>query len=338
MKAHLAKAQQQAEMFRYLAPQKPSASTDSGSKVSYEEHWGKRFEGIKRKLTEGESLTHILSHIRPQRPHLVKGYNRTAGAIAKEYATKNSWPTDSISRLAVADGKYTMVSTFDPLTDIFSRAGKNAVIAELGAGPGWNIFELCNFLGRKARDMQFFAYEYTDAGMKIAETIAKAERLPVSCLKFDFRAPDISALPDLQPALIFTHHAIEQVEDISKSLYEQISKRKGPTTLVHCEPIGWQRIQPFVEARRAGDDMYFYSLIADRLKDLDSVYTQLANSALNSWRCRYNRNALGFLNELCTDKRCREILRLYDFNHAANTNPVNPSTYIVLVFSGQHNF
>lgn len=299
-------------------------------KEAYEEHWGKRITGIQAKLDRGESLAHILSSIRKP-PHLLNSYNRVADRIAQEYLPDDTPVTEEgirLSRLGVAGARYSAVSNFDPIYEIFRLASRSQIIVELGSGPGWNLFDMCIHLGIKVKDKRIFALEYTDAGLEITRRLANHENLPIKEHFFDYTNPDLSMLPDDGDTLIFSHHSIEQVETISPKLYEQILERKSDASLVHCEPIGWQRFPELTEARMRQDDEFFAQLVRKRTDDLHSNSSPAINAAINSWRTRYNRNAMALLRDFEMDIRVQKVCEYFDFTQRNNSNPVNPSTYL----------
>jgi hypothetical protein len=301
-------------------------------KASYEDHWGKRIKGLQNQLERGESLAHILANLRPP-PHQFKSYNRVAGAIAKAVLAGHEGLSDGevpLSRLGVSDGHYCPTSNFDPMVAIFRQARKMQNVVELGAGPGWNLFDLCIYLGTAVKEKKLFGLEYTEAGVGAMDLLAKHEALPVFPHRFDYTAPDLSMVPDDGPTLIFSHHSIEQVQDISGDLYKQIAARWHPTTLIHCEPIGWQRFPAFVKARAEQDDDFFRALVSHRKDDLSSNVAPAINAAINSWRVRYNRNALPLMQNAAKDGLLKIKHCYFDFTQPHNLNPVNPSTFVLM--------
>lgn len=330
----LKSAIQSGREMRALGPAERGGADKEYVKDQYEDHWGKRIATLDKKIEDGESFEHIVMAMRP-RSHLLTKYNRVAGRLAKE-VLGDSPPTTNqgkpLIRLGVAARRYVAVSNFEPLSGIFLKAAGFRQIVELGAGPGWNLFEMCTMMGRKAQNKRFFGLEYTDAGVEIMSKLAEKGGLPLTAHHFDWTKPDFSMVPDNVPTLFFSHHSIEQVEDISPDVYAQLYRRRAPTTLIHCEPIGWQRFPELATARRLGDDDIFRALVAQRTDSLDDEDAPAVNAAINSWRTRYNRNCLPLIH--MAEKRgllsVDEII--YDFTSSNNSNPVNCSTYIEIKF------
>lgn len=268
--------------------------------------------------------------------HLNRGYNRVGGHPARLILENFDGEHDEfpMSRLAVSEGRYTINNNFDPISAITRLSNKFTNIVELGAGPGWNLFNIATYLGTKAQARRFFGLEYSDAGIEVMRLLSEHGKLPMTPSFFDYTNPDISMVPDDKPTLFFSHHSIEQVEDISGDLYEQLAARKTPTKLIHCEPIGWQRHLDFVKARMDRDDDFYSNLVAKRLDDIQGPDAVAINCALNSWRVRYNRNTLPLIREYEKTGKLEVTRCYYDFTHSTNANPVNASTYIEIDFKG----
>jgi hypothetical protein len=322
---------QEDKAFLSVVPAMKTGADAEHVKESYEAHWGKRIAGVRNKFEAGETLAHVLASMRPP-VHRAKGANRVSSAPATAYLPDRGLDMDAEGipniRLAVAGGRYTAVSNFDPLRAVELLSRKVTHVVELGAGPGWNLFDLSIQMGVSVHSKNLWGLEYTDAGVGLMQLIAEHEGLPLSGHHFNYLSPDISMIPDDASALIFSHHSIEQVETISSELFQQILARKKPTFLVHCEPIGWQRFPELLKAREDGNEHTWKALSRRRTDDVASERTQALNAALNSWRLGYNRNALGLIDSFAASPRVQTIRRIYDFTHRNNVNPVNPSTYI----------
>ncbi|MFD0916464.1 hypothetical protein ACFQ14_08600 [Pseudahrensia aquimaris] len=318
-----------------LSPLNQGGSDGGYVKDQYEHHWGKKIDGLKTKIARGETLEHMIAVLRSP-PHLNRGYNRVGGHPAKQMLEDFTGTHDDIplSRLACSEGRYTVINNFDPVMAITRLANSFTNIVELGAGPGWNLFNICTYLGNKAQARKFFGLEYSDAGIEVMKLLGDHGKLPMHATFFDYTAPDISMVPDDKPTMFFSHLSIEQVEDISGDLYEQLAARKSRTKLIHCEPIGWQRFPEMVEARVNGDDKFFHDLIEKRLDDVRGPDAVAINGALNSWRVRYNRNTLPLLHKFEAEGKLTIQRCYYDFTHSTNVNPANPSTYVEIDFHG----
>ncbi|WP_353646357.1 class I SAM-dependent methyltransferase [Mesorhizobium sp. WSM2239] len=298
-------------------------------KRSYEEHWGRRIEGIRKKIAAGETVAHILANIRSQ-PHLVQA-NRVAEAITKNLLADFNETTSAgkpTSRLGACGSRFVAQPNFDPMSAIYQHALSADVIVELGAGPGWNLFNLSTYLGKAIQRKRLFGLEFSDAGLEIIKILAEHENLPIEAHFFDYRNPDLSMLPETGRLLIFSHHSLEQVEEISPLLHQKIATRPEPTKLIHCEPIGWQRFPELYKARVRQNDDLFKAMVVRRFDDLHAPHAVAMCAAINSWRAKYNRNAMDCVNKHVNAKRFVVREAIYDFTHVYNSNPVNPSTYL----------
>lgn len=113
-------------------------------------------------------------------------------------------------------------------------------IIELGAGWGKTLFNLWRF-GAPLK-AEYYACELTEAGRKSADFIAKnvIPKMNFNTSYFDHYKPDFSFLSDPLPTLVYTHHSLEQIPEVSASLIEAIRNIPGFKVCVHLEPIGWQ--------------------------------------------------------------------------------------------------
>lgn len=319
-----------------LSPLNAGGSDEAYVKSQYEAHWGKKIEGVKKKIAAGESIAHMIAVLR-QPPHLIPGYNRVAGHPARLMLKGFEGLHDDnvpLSRLGVSESHYNVVNNFEPLVFLTRIASKYSYIVELGAGPGWNLFNMATYLGKSVNSRRLFGLEYSDAGIEIMKLLSNHAGLPLDAMLFDYTAPDISAIPDDKPTLFFSHHSIEQVEDISPDLYAMLAARKSPTKLIHIEPIGWQRFPDMVKARVDKDDSFFHKLVERRLDNIRGNEAVAINSAINSWRVSYNRNTLPLIREFEAAGKLSVTRAYYDFTHSTNVNSVNPSTFLEINFPG----
>ena len=124
--------------------------------------------------------------------------------------------------------------------------------------------------------------------------------------------------------LLFTSHSIEQVDVINPALFDQLRAIPNPVTVVHFEPVGWQRVPALMARRMANDRDYFEALGAQALQG--SIASVAENAAWWSWRLEYNRNLLPILDKLEADGAITMIRRAYDFSGHANV--LNPSSLL----------
>ena len=318
---------------RALYPQERAGDDPEYVKESYEEHWGKKIQGLRNKMDKGETIAHMMAALRTP-PHLITAYNRVGGQIAKAVLDGYEGEHDGVplSRLSMTEGRFHPQFNFDPLVHIKRQSAQFKNIVELGAGPGWNLFDIATYLGTAVQKKRLFGLEYSDAGVEIMQMLGEYENLPLTATHFDYTDPDISVVPDDGPTLFYSHLSIEQVEDISRGLYDQMAKRKTPVTLIHVEPIGWQRVPQLARARQEGDDDLFRALIADRLDDIHGADAGVKNAAINSWRVKYNRNALSHIKHYEKHGQLRIDHAYWDFTHQNNVNAANPCSFIQATF------
>lgn len=316
-----------------LAPLDKSQGKTEHTKGVYEDHWGKRINGLRLRIEAGESIGHMIRTLRGT-PHGVTHRNRVSGAVTDHFL-KGFPPLEGTNgvtgRIEVVNGRYQVASNIDPIAVLHQKALKASNIVELGSGPGWNLFELFVLRGVRAQTAHYFGLEFTEAGIECAGLLHRL--CPGMLLKsehFDFTRPDLSVVPDDGPTVFFCHHAIEQVEDISPDLYEQISARKTPWTILHFEPVGWQRYAPLLKARLSEDLSQHRALASGRIRKMGSDFAVPLNAAINSWRVGYNRNLLPIVTRLVDDERLVLAEAVYDFTSRLNSNPVNPTTYLRL--------
>lgn len=200
-------------------------------------------------------------------------------------------------------------------------------IMELGSGWSSNLFQLYLAYGAtRSKKKIYYGGEYTREGQIAAKVLAAHEpQMNYRAFSFDYRDPDVTFLARQKGhILLFTSHSIEQVDVINPELFEQLRAIPNPVTMVHFEPVGWQRDSALLARREAQDTDYFEGLGAQALAGrIDSV---IENSAWWSWRLEYNKNLLPILQRLEEQKAIRMVKRAYDFSGVANV--LNPSTLL----------
>ena len=125
------------------------------------------------------------------------------------------------------------------IIDYIDETGPYDCIVELGCGYGRALFEI--FYGGGPRDIPYFGGEMAAAGVAIATELAALQpAMKASFFRFDHVAPDLSAVPRCERALVFTMHSIEQVTRIEPSYFRTIADVARRVTALHFEPFGWQ--------------------------------------------------------------------------------------------------
>lgn len=206
-------------------------------------------------------------------------------------------------------------------------------IVELGSGWSFNLFQIFVGLGRtRSKDIDYIGAEFTDSGRACARRIAAFDgAIRYSDEHMDYRSPDISFLKRYKKhILVFTHHSIEQVDRIDRRLYQHLSELDADVTLIHFEPVGWQRDADVLAARRIDDQTFFERLTKALPTALNSEQDQINNAAWWSWRGRYNINLTSVVNHYIETGQVRMVNKAYDFSVAGNV--LNPTTLYHLDF------
>lgn len=320
--------------FNALAPMDKGSDATSHTKDVYEAAWGKAFTTVQAKLERKQPFASIVLDLNSRLNMTMGGQNtRVSAKLVRTILEAGNVQSNASNipyfRVGVANGRYTLVPNVDPLEMIRAHITPAVkYVVELGSGRGNNLFMLHMMLGRATVRKIYFALEYTDSGQELTASVAQLDkRLALRTHHFDYMAPDLSMIPDDAPALFFSVHSIEQVADISPSLYDQLLARKSPTTILHFEPVGWQRFPLLVERRQAKDETFLKALIAHRTNDIFSEACQVSNAAIHSWRNGYNTNLLQILKGLVKQNRIEIAEAAFDFSIH---HPCNPTTYLKL--------
>jgi len=205
-------------------------------------------------------------------------------------------------------------------------------VVEVGSGWSSNLFQIYLAHGvTRSKKVIYYGGEYTTAGIKCARFLAERDpRLKYKGFRFDYRAPDVSFLSKQKGhILFFTSHSIEQVEDISPALFDQLASMDSPVTLAHFEPVGWQRRPDLVEKRYTNDKDYFESI--GRSAQDGHINPVVENAAWWSWRLKYNRNLIGILDGLQSKGTIKEVRKVYDYHGVGNF--FNPTTLLHYEFA-----
>jgi hypothetical protein len=200
-------------------------------------------------------------------------------------------------------------------------------IFELGSGWSSNLFQLYIAHGAtRSKKLIYYGGEYTKEGQLCAKYIASKEpQMNYRAFQFDFRKPNLEFLKRQRGhILIFTSHAIEQVDIINASLFEQLKALPNEVTVIHFEPVGWQRVPALMKMRNQNDEASFEEIGQKATNgDIGSV---TRNSAWWSWRLEYNKNLIPIITKLEKDKDIIIRRTEYDFDGVANV--LNPSSLI----------
>lgn len=207
-------------------------------------------------------------------------------------------------------------------------------IVEFGSGWGSNLFQLYVGVGAtRAKKMRFHGAEYTDSGQEAANTLSGVESaLDLRSYGFDYRAPDLGQIDFLGDSVfVLTRHSVEQVDVIDPDLYTQLAKLGKKVTVVHLEPVGWQRDPELVKRRAANDRDFFERIGQNFSNEIHGVQQQRANAAWWSWRMDYNTNLTSIIDRNIQAGRARMVLEALDITAVGNA--LNPTSLFHLEFT-----
>ena len=166
----------------------------------------------------------------------------------------------------------------------------------------------------------------TEAAGKCSKILAEHDPdIRYRSFAFDYREPEVSFLKRQRGhVLLFTSHSVEQVDVINPVMFEQLKEIANEVTVVHFEPVGWQRMPELIKMREEQNDGFFEKLGEKALEgNIDSV---AENSAWWSWRLQYNKNLMPLIDGLEKEGSIKMRRVEYDFNAIGNV--LNPSTLI----------
>lgn len=305
------------------------------SKASQEKGWASVLASAKKIVTARpyDHLSSIMADLRevnigrkdPGKYYRIKDHVRPIGTNVM--AREGLGVDDGFLYPDVANSQY-RVSAISPIRYLAGliRSDTTAVM-EIGSGWSSNLFQLYLAHGAtRSRDIIYYGGEYTAEGQTCAKFIAGREpQMKYRAFYFDYRDPQVDFLQRQKGhILLFTSHSIEQVDVINPNLFAQLRALPNPVTMVHFEPVGWQRDPDLMARRLANDSAYFEAVGVRALAgDIASVSQ---NAAWWSWRLKYNKNLLSILQTLENEAAITMVRRAYDFSGHANV--LNPSTLL----------
>ncbi len=136
---------------------------------------------------------------------------------------------------------YTDCDKMEFIADYCRLRNFDAVI-ELGSGYSQNLVKLFYQGGPK---IPYYGGEFTRSGTHCAKMLNDlSDELEIINFRFDFRKADLSIIPKYDNVLVFTSHAIEQVNIIPDDLIPIIANVAKQVTCMHMEPFGFQLTSP----------------------------------------------------------------------------------------------
>lgn len=113
-------------------------------------------------------------------------------------------------------------------------------IIELGSGYSQNLIKI---FYQGGPNIPYYGGEFTESGTQCAQMLADiTDDMELIPFRFDYQAPDFSAIPKFNKVLVFTCHSIEQVTYIPDNLIPEIAKLADEVTCMHIEPFGFQMV------------------------------------------------------------------------------------------------
>lgn len=305
------------------------------SKASQEKGWSSVFNLAKRIVAArpDDHLVSILADLRevnisrkdPGNYYRIKEMVQPIGAAIM--AQRGLEVDDRFHYPEVTCSQY-RVGTISPIRYL-SQLIRPDTTAVMEVGSGWssNLFQLYLAHGTtRSKKIIYYGGEYTREGQVCAKFLAERDPgLKYRAFGFDYRNPNVEFLVRQKGhILLFTSHSIEQVDLIDPALFDQLAAIPNPVTVVHFEPVGWQRMPELLQRREAGDAAFFEEIGTRALRgDITSV---AENAAWWSWRLEYNRNLLPIVSRLEGAGTVRMLRTAWDFSGAGNV--LNPSSLI----------
>jgi hypothetical protein len=299
---------------------------DAGEiRENYESGWLQMGRFIQPLIQSGKvdisRLLHILDQHNDAGPVL--------GPFQEGFAEQNKVPRDRdnvpLLQLYVVMGQYALlprsIRDYMAVADMVASevTADTEFVVELGSGWGRNLFRVyCRLEGKPVK---FAACELTDTGRRVTEMVSALDRgMDCTTYAFDFNNPDLSFLEGKPNVVFFTNHSIEQIQDLSSTVFDLMLEKTGRCTCLHFEPVGWQRDGELRQLANGGPEAmsgHEYFIENDKL---------LRNAAAWSIKRGYNRNLLEVIQGLEQSGRIRTTQLIHDF---LGGNPINPSTCIV---------
>ena len=310
------------------------------SKASQSKGWSSVTDKAKRIIAArpDDHLVSILADLRevsisrsdPGRYYRIKDIVRPiADNIMSAHGTTVE---DTFQYPNVSNSTYSL-GTISPIRYLAQLVRPNTTaVMELGSGWSSNLFQIYLAHGAtRSKKMIYYGGEYTREGQICGKLLAAHEpKMNYRAFSFDYRDPNVTFLTRQKGhILLFTSHSIEQVDVINPELFEQLRAIPNPVTVVHFEPVGWQRDSTLLARREAQDTEFFENLGAQALAGNTTSVNE--NSAWWSWRLEYNKNLLPILQRLEDQNAIKMIRRAYDF--AGTANVLNPSTLLHYEFN-----
>lgn len=335
------------------AAQKTDGSTEGGnllknmpskgrSKSSQEKSWssiGTRMQSLINQFPQDNIASHMVrlreldfTRSNPNAFYLRREELLEFGANIQALSGKTL--QDPIFYPDVRAGEYT-TSAISPMTYLLKSMPSDVTdIIEFGSGWGSNLFQLFVGMGAtRSQKIRYHGAEYTDAGQEAAQILAGIDdAMDFRSYPFDYRKPDMNQFDFKGDRLFaFTRHSIEQVEIINPNLYKKLSNFKGKVTLIHLEPVGWQRDPELMAKRIASDEPYFQKISENIATAVQTRKQQQQNAAWWSWRLAYNVNLTEIIDTYEAEGKITKRQEVLDI--AAVGNALNPTTLFHLDFN-----
>ncbi len=206
----------------------------------------KRMRGTPKELESECDFNFDINNYRSDVVEVIRNVTKTKGSSEVIVAYQDMLPSGApVDALRVHRGKshvsssYASCDKMDFIAD-YCRSNKFDAVIELGSGYCQNLVRLFYKGGPK---VPYYGGEFTESGTECAKLLSGLcmdfELIP---FRFDFRKPDLSIVPSYNNVLVFTCHAIEQVNSIPNLLLPVIAGLAKQVTCIHLEPFGFQMV------------------------------------------------------------------------------------------------
>jgi len=228
---------------------KPNQGSNRTNNSASESPWRAELKYIERAISEGNiSITDIVSALHRRS---IEGYfegtkNHFNHVIANKLKLRCSVSGNPILRVGVVHGCYVLLPShinnelIAPSVFDIVNSDVDAVV-DLGCGWGRNLFHIRQLTKESRPDLKFFGCEISEDGRKAGALLSQLDpSFDVEFIPFDFNIPNFSFLGAQKNIVAFTCHAIEQVQDIGRGVFESLASSCPKVRCIHAEPIGWQ--------------------------------------------------------------------------------------------------
>ena len=284
--------------------QRANRTNNSGS----ESPWRTEREYIERATTNSNiSIADIVSNLHRIS---VEGYfdgtkNHFNHVIANKLNLRCSVTGNPILRIGVVHGCYVLIPShinnelIAPSVADIVNSDVEAVV-DLGCGWGRNLFHIRQLTKESRPNLKFFGCEISEDGRKAGTLLSQLDPgFDVEFVPFDFNFPNFSFLSAQENIVALTCHAIEQVQNIGRGVFESLAASCPKVRCIHAEPIGWQ-FEDKIMSHLDSDEGAFLNMGDEKFLVGGPVNHRI--SAFTAVFSGWNKNLKAVLDELSENK------------------------------------